>query len=280
MKIKIVTVFIMLISVILFLTGNASAGFAANESGISAYVNVGTSINLDQAAGAYKLIEDKTSTYVIGTVEVPNSTEYEIPHVYTSADGWVMAYYPKEQHRSMIMQWAQYDPNNPDLSTMGTTRLEDAISKVVGAVGIDYFTIKPNTKYYDFQHPEANRLTIIAETRATDGADSIKFRIPNDYTLYNVSWVYYSYDSLPPTSGGGTLRGYFRFDGSPLSGTDGQWDHWSYSIASASQQTERYYGTINTMTKEVLHRGDLGFMAYGSDEGSSNIAIFLIYKEP
>jgi len=74
MKTKIFAAFIALTLAVLFQAGNASAAFTTNESGISAYVNVGTSINLDQAAGVYKTIEDRTSTYIIGIVEVPMQT--------------------------------------------------------------------------------------------------------------------------------------------------------------------------------------------------------------
>ncbi len=275
MRTKIYTALITLICVVLLLAGNASAGFATNEAGISAYVNVGTNINLDQAAGAYTIIEDRTSTYIIGTVEIPNSTEYETPHVFTSADGWVMAYYPKEQYRSMIMHWGQFDPNNPDLSQMNTTSLEDAISKISGAIGIDYSTIRSDTKYYDFQHPEANRLAIIAKTRATEGVSSFRFRIPDEITLYNVSWAYYSYDANSYSYSG------FHLDGSELSGTDGAFFNHKSRSDGGKLRAERYYGTIDPLTKDVLHKGDLWYRQYGFyDYGSSNIAIVLIYKQP
>src|SRR5660398_145320 len=138
MKTKIFVALITLVCAVIFLTGNASAAFATNEAGISAYVNVGTSINLDQAASVYKIIEDKTSTYIIGIVEVPNANDYEQPHVYTSSDGWVMAYYAKEQPRALIMPWGQFDTNNPDTSIMSNTRLEEALSEVSIVVGVAY----------------------------------------------------------------------------------------------------------------------------------------------
>jgi hypothetical protein len=272
MKTKIFVAFITLVCSVLFLAGSASAAFATNESGISAYVKAGASINLDQASGAYRIIEDRTSTYIIGTVDVPNSTEYELPHVFTSADGWIMAYYPKEEPRAMIVQWGQYDKNNPDLSQMKSTRLEDAISKVSSAIGIDYSTLKPNTKYYDFQYPDANGLTLIAETRNTNGADSFKFRVPIEFTLYNVSWAYFSYDASDSNS-------QFRFDGNILPGTDGGFNHNSNSDGGERRE-ERYYGIINALTKDVLHKGDLYYYSWANDDGSSSIAVALIYKEP
>lgn len=280
MKTKIFAVLITLVCTVLFLTGNASAAFATSEAGISAYVNVGTSINLDQAAGAYKIIEDRTSTYVIGIVEVPNATDYELPHVYTSSDGWIMAYYAKEKSRALIMPWGQFDRNNPDLSLLNNTRLEEAISKVSNAVGVAYPTIKPNTKYYDFQYPDANGLTLIAESRSTVGGESFSFRVPSEFTLYDASWEYYSYDSIGqhccyyPES-------WFHLDGAELAGTDGVNNHNSISTPAIDRQDERYYGSIIGLTKDVLHKGDIWYTAAGgTDDGSSNIAIALIYKAP
>jgi hypothetical protein len=275
MKTKIFAALITLVCVVLFLTGNASAAFVTNESGISAYVNVGKAIDLNQAAGAYKIIEDRTSTYVIGIVEVPNATAYELPHVYTSADGWVMAYYAKEQPRALIMPWGQFDRNNPDLSKLNNTRLEEAISKVSSAIGVSFSTIKSNTKYYDFQYPDANGLTLIAESRGINGVDSFRFRVPNEFTLYDASWEYFSFDSHYADS-------WFHFDNNELIGTDGSFNHNSSSSnIVGDQRDERYFGTINALTKDVLHKGDLSYTCYCyGDEGSSNIAIVLIYKQP
>jgi hypothetical protein len=285
MKTKIFTASITLICAVIFLTGNASAAFATNESGISAYVNVGSSINLGQAAGAYKTTEANTSTYIIGIVEVPNATDYEQPHVYTSSDGWIMAYYAKEKPRALIMPWGQFDRNNPDLSQLSNTRLEEAISKVSSSVGVTYSTIKSNTKYYDFQFPEANSLTLISKSRAYSGIESFSFRVPNEFTLFNASWEYYSYDSCDGSLAYGACgynggsRSYFLLDGIQLSGIDGVSNHNSVSDGG-NLRDEKYFGTINGLKKDFLYKGDLYYYPIGSDEGSSNIAIALIYKAP
>jgi hypothetical protein len=270
MKTKIFAASITLVCAVLFLTGNASAAFAANEVGISAYVNLGKNISLDQAATAYKIIEDRTSTYIIGIVEVPNAIDYEQPHVYTSSDGWVMAYYAKDQPRALIMPWGQFDKNNPDTSLMSNTRLEEALSAVSTVVGVSYSSIKSNTKYYDFQYPDANGLTLIAESRPDNGVDSFRFRVPNEYLLYDASWELYGYD---------TNNGYFTLDGNYLSGTNGVINHNS-ATDGGDQRDERYFGTINALTKDELHKGDLYYASYYGDLGSSNIAIVLIYKQP
>lgn len=272
MKTTILAVAITLVWAVLFMTGNASAAFATNESGISAYVNVGTSINLDNASLAYKNIEDRTSTYVIGVVEVPNASDYELPHVFTSADGWIMAYYAKEKPRALIMPWGQFDINNPDLNQLSNSRLEEAISIVSSSIFVSYSTIKSNTKYYDFQYPDANTLTLIAESRAISGVDSFNFRIPSEFTLYNVSWEYFSFDCSDC---------WFHLNNKELIGTDGTYNHNTSSANGYSGSIEeKYFGTIDALSKDELHKGDLRYNYYASDQGSSNIAIALIYKAP
>jgi hypothetical protein len=161
---------------------------------------------------------------------------------------------------------------------MNNTRLEEAISKVSSAVGVAYSTIKPNTKYYDFQYPDANGLTLIAQSMPTNGVESFSFRVPSEFTLYNSSWEYYSYDSSRREYY--SWRNAFIYDNNELSGTDGQGTHLSSSDGGSDRRTERYYGTIIGLTKDVLHKGDLYYEAYSTEEGSSNIAIALIYKAP
>jgi len=73
---------------------------------------------------------------------------------------------------------------------------------------------------------------------------------------------------------------WFKLDGNSLLGTDGVNDHYSTSYPAVERQDERYYGTIIGLTKDVLHKGDIMYTAWGTDEGSSNIAIALIYRVP
>jgi hypothetical protein len=188
-----------------------------------------------------------------------------------------MAYYAKEKPRALIMPWGQFDKNNPDTSLMSNTRLEEALSEVSTVVGVAYSSIKPNTKYYDFQYPSANGLTLISESRPDTGVDSFRFRVPSEYVLYDASWEYYSYDSYPLDLG--VIHSWFKLDGNELVGTDGVNNHNSNSIPAVERQDERYFGTISALTKDVLHKGDLAYTAWGTDEGSSNIAIVLIYKQ-
>ena len=78
--------------------------FLEDEAGVSAYVNTSQSIDLSKAESCYRTIEYKCDDYIIGSVELPDLPEDEDVHVYVSADGWIVAYYLKDEPASKIMQ--------------------------------------------------------------------------------------------------------------------------------------------------------------------------------
>jgi hypothetical protein len=160
--------------------------FLEDEAGVSAYVNTSQSIDLSKAESCYRTIEYKCDDYIIGSVELPDLPEDEDVHVYVSADGWIVAYYLKEEPASKIMQWNGYDG-----SEITTTKLEDAISKMCTGIEIPYQQVKSNIKYYDFSYPDANRLMIIVDRMDVHGTDTFEFKIPDDYTVYKASWSHY-----------------------------------------------------------------------------------------
>lgn len=173
--------------------GGSYAGgtaFLEEEAGVSAYVNTSQSIDLSKAESCYRNIEYKCNDYIIGSVELPGLPEDEDVHVYVSADGWIVAYYLKEEPASKIMQWIGYDG-----CEITTTKLEDAISKMCTCTEVLYQQIKNKIKYYDFKYPDATRLMIIADRIDEPGMDTFEFKIPDEYTFYEASWSHYTYQS-------------------------------------------------------------------------------------
>ena len=138
----------------------------------------------------YRNIVYNCSDYIIGSVELPDLPEDEDVHVYVSADGWIVAYYLKEEPASKIMQWIGYDGGE-----ITTTKLEDAISQMCTGIEIPYQQVKSDIEYYDFFYPDANRLMIIVDRVDVDGTDTFEFKIPGEYEVYNASWSHYAYDS-------------------------------------------------------------------------------------
>ncbi|MFV9676956.1 MAG: hypothetical protein ACNYVW_04815 [Methanosarcinales archaeon] len=154
-------------------------------------MNTSQSIDLSKAELCYRNIEYNCSDYIIGSVELPDLSEDEDVHVYVSADGWIVAYYLKEEPASKIMPWIGYDGGE-----ITTTKLEDAISKMCTDIEIPYQQVKSDIKYDDFSYPDANRLMIIVDRMDVPGTDTFEFKIPDDYTVYKASWSHSAYGAF------------------------------------------------------------------------------------
>lgn len=170
---------IIAITGILLLAMSANASFPVDEAGIAAYVNIGQNVDLSKTMGAYQEIVRINKTDVIGKVIIPNYMVDSIPLVYVGADGWIVAYYPKAEPASRIMQW-----NNYTAPYINTTTLADAISKMTTTLGVDYESIKGNVTYYDFRYPDANEMMMLVE-KADGGTKSFSILIPGTITLYH-----------------------------------------------------------------------------------------------
>ena len=122
--------------------------------GVAAYFNKGGSINLDEARGAFKVVEEQTAEYIIGSVSLPaygnQQGEAFYVHVYISADGWLMAYFMDDRPAAAIIDWKAYT----NASTSITTLLEVALFEAVSQAGGGYKT----PTYYDFRFPEATHM--------------------------------------------------------------------------------------------------------------------------
>lgn len=177
--------------------------FPVNDAGIAAYVKLDADSEkmievMAEALNYFQTIEESTETYVIGTTEIENkigqASWSNFPHLYIGLDGWMVAYYLKDEESSQIIQWKDYTPGS-----ITTTTLKDAIDLMCQDIGVTY---SGEVKYYDFEFPEADKMTIIAETiEPPDNSDSFSLVIPG--TLYEASYSlftggkyrYYSFQS-------------------------------------------------------------------------------------
>lgn len=166
-----------------------STTFPVDEAGIAAYVKL-DSVTIEDLTEALIFFrfggESKEETYVIGTVEVENKFWKNYPHLYIGLDGWMVAFYLKDEEASRIMQWKDYTPG-----TISTTTLKDAIDFMAENIGVTY---SGEVKYYHFAFPEANKMTLIAETlpEATLGTCTNSFSVTVPGTLYEASYSIYS----------------------------------------------------------------------------------------
>jgi len=159
--------------------------FPMNEAGISAYVNVGGTIDLAKARTLFSAPEEATDSYVIGTVPLVGSTEDMWPHLYVGKDGWLLAYYPKTEPTSKLVQWYGYQRD-----VINTTTLRDTLIAVGRSLSLDLSRIEPGIGYFHFQRPDATKLLIVVDTE--DGTDEFRYTIPSGVTLYDAAWSHYS----------------------------------------------------------------------------------------
>lgn len=158
--------------------------FPESEAGISAYTDVGKTIDLKYARDAFRTIEYETDEYIIGSVSLPDYPETEDVHAYVHINGWVLTYYLKEEQAAKIIDWADYDTDEK----ITATKLEDGIIIVCDSAGVPTGDIK----YYDFRHPNANKLMIVADALWGGGEDTFRLKLPSDFVFYERSYSHCS----------------------------------------------------------------------------------------
>ena len=237
--------------------------FLEDEAGVSAYVNTSQNIDLSKAIPCYRNIEYECDDYIIGSVELPDLPEDEDVHVYVSSDGWIVAYYLKDEPASKIMQWIGYDGGGE----ITTTKLEDAISKMCTGIEIPYQQVKSKIKYYDFKYPDANRLMIIVDKMDVHGTDTFEFKIPGDYTVYKASWSHCSYDCGASTA---SIKKSADEEWITINSFGGCNDCW--------QLKHGYYDIW--MEPDVFYTVSIGHYEGGGYTGYACIATVFVYQEP
>jgi hypothetical protein len=155
-----------------------------DEAGISAYFQAPVSITISSVASLFRTVEFSNTDYIIGSIAAPNYPEDFDVHVYAHRDGWVLAYYPKTDPASKIVDWKSYNG-----VTINTTMLKNVLVIVADAIG----SPSPNPTYYDFRSPNANNLMFIAEKDEGAG-NQFTVQLPSSFSYYERSWSLYSTD--------------------------------------------------------------------------------------
>jgi hypothetical protein len=171
-----------------------SATFPASTAGMSAYVKLGNfSVDNYEAVAPYftnfkeyiGTPESASSTYIIGvkqynTVSDAFGKKEVTFHLYLAADGWLVIYLTRGQEPSQIVNWRTG-------SQLSDTMLKIAIDEAAAAIGAP---VAESMKYYDFQHPEANKMTMMRETAV--GSSSFSVIVPGQ--IKQASWAYGCFD--------------------------------------------------------------------------------------
>lgn len=137
------------------LAAPAAAEIIQKEAGISAYFKADSAISIDEALrNMYRTVEDETDTYIIGSMAVEGYSDHWDVHVYVHTDGWVLAYYGKDEPTSKIFDAYAYD---------GGTYIPTILEKVLGSVASFVGAADADITYYHFQYPNATNMMLVAD---------------------------------------------------------------------------------------------------------------------
>jgi hypothetical protein len=158
--------------------GDAPAAFI-DEAGMSAYLNLGQSLNLNSVDDVCRTVEASTSTYFQCSVGLTGYDESQDVKVYVEQNGWVLAYYPRGEATGRIFDWKNYDGG-----TAIPTKLEKAIERVVQKAGLAGGT----PTYYHFAYPNANRMLLVADKAISNTTDTFQVNTPSTFSYFERSW--------------------------------------------------------------------------------------------
>ncbi|MEM7134643.1 MAG: hypothetical protein AAF702_50745 [Chloroflexota bacterium] len=188
----------------------------SDEAGISAYFKTDGPINLTNVKSAYRTIETETADYLLGSVPLDGYSEAQDVHVYIHKDGWILAYYMKDEPVAKILDWIDFSQ-----TSVITTKLENTIIAITGLVGTSF----DSATYYDFRYPNATHMMLIADGRSGyQATDTFDITLPSGFGFFSRSWslagddqrINYQLNGETIATGPGFEAGYGDFTGSQL----------------------------------------------------------------
>jgi len=183
MKIKYIFLFLILICFSIFYfwitkilaKEDTSTSFPVEEAGIAAYTKLSSVTPEDLSRVGNELVRVGDS-FVIVKINVFPTEHYnlKIPvNVYVGLDGWIVAYLPRGEPVAKIVYWKNFK------GKIETNILKEAIDIACRQMNQ---TTSEDVRYYDFEFPEATKLTIAAERLgAIINETSISYSYKNDF---------------------------------------------------------------------------------------------------
>ena len=138
--------------------GSSPKGFPSDEAGMCAYVTLDQAVDIEDLVSkrVFALIEDVGEDYILGIVPIGSFGGDIDVHLYAQTDGWIGAYFGRNDPAAKIMQWYPSSIYGQDISTISRTTLGDALN----ATGIDNM---PEPKYYHFGYPYAKSVILLVK---------------------------------------------------------------------------------------------------------------------
>jgi hypothetical protein len=231
----------------------AESTFLDEEAGISAYTNLGTTIDLSVARNGFKTIEQETVDYIVGSIALPDLPETEDAHCFVHSDGWIVTYYLAAEPTSKVIGWVYPSPGYP------VTKLEIGIDEMCNTLA----TVAGDISYYHFHYPLANRWMVITDCAVSEDPDSFNLKIPGDFTIYERSWSHYAVLGCSSYS----EHSYFKLNGNTIDQLD---------EPGGTHQGTLTFGQLGP---DVFHTASAD-VNYFCSSTQACIGIVLVYFEP
>lgn len=167
------------------------------EAGISAWMYTTVPINLTNAATAFRIIEDQTAEYIIGSVDIPDYEEHYDTHAYIHTDGYILAYYLRPDPISKII--------NIKEKSITSTKLESAIGIVASAAGVPSSGIS----HYDFRYPNAENILMVYEFY--DDGNDFSIEMPGTFAYYERGFAGRCYGNCDLKLNGSNLSNSYKY---------------------------------------------------------------------
>lgn len=228
---------------------NQIASVLDQEAGISAYTQVSGPIDLSEVRSLYHTIEIETADYILGSITPPDNWDSYDVHVYVHKDGWMLAYYLRDEPAVKVFDWQTYS------GTMNPTRFQSVLNSVATALSLP----DPTLTYYDFRYPNATNLLLVVEHVSSHNTTESFDILDTSFTYYERSWGLggdYDWDND---------NSYYKVDDTTIhSTTIGDRTHFDTGFLSSSQLPPGDPHTIYIHNDDVgLLRGALAIV-YGS----------------
>lgn len=237
---------------------SSETSFLEEEAGMTIYVDIARTIDLEVAKTVYRTLEKETANYTVGSIALPDLPESEDVHCFVHKDGWIVVYYLKAEPVGKIIDWAYWSG-----SELTENKLQVGLEQMGNALGASV----TGAKYYHFQYPYANKCMVIIETVIGTAAyteDNFNIKIPLEFTVYVRSWSHYSQQAYPVDAP--DMRSRFKIDGNPIN-----------IISATSPQTNYGQLTVAQLSPNVFHNVSVSGYYSGKLYG---VCIALVYQEP
>lgn len=185
----------MILTVLIILSGSfflqvAQAVSSGSDIGLTSWVDVGQTIDLDQARNLFTTISSDTANEIEGTYSLYFNNNYiDTINLYVGKSGLIAVYYNGEDPAAKMIFW-----ESDKLFYFSNVLALVAVGQSLG------FTINTkDIKYYDYRYPDANRILIVGQSTGEQIVQnfeygSFEFDIPNKATVYETSYSLYLSD--------------------------------------------------------------------------------------